>query len=154
MDAASIVGALATICSTTSFVPQAWKVIRTRDTSAISKRMYAITVTGFSLWLAYAFLSVAVSGFMLAMSYLAPNTLPAARLSQLPPRDMPAEVEKLAQAQGIVVHKADPNDEDEMSVDEDEEKPGRPQLPPPEAGTTLFVRNVPFEATDEELRTT
>ena len=52
---------------------------------------------------------------MLAMSYLAPNTLPAARLSQLPPRDMPAEVEKLAQAQGIVVHKADPNDEDEMS---------------------------------------
>ena len=68
-----------------------------------------------TLWLVYALLSVAVSGFMLAMSYLAPNTLPAARLSQLPPRDMPAEVEKLAQAQGIVVHKADPNDEDEMS---------------------------------------
>ena len=68
-----------------------------------------------SLWLAYAFISVAVSGFMLAMAYLAPRTLPAARLSQLPPRDMPAEVEKLAQAQGIVVHKADPNDEDEMS---------------------------------------
>ena len=56
METASIVGALATICSTTSFVPQAWKVIRTRDTSAISKRMYAITVTGFSLWLAYGLL--------------------------------------------------------------------------------------------------
>lgn len=53
MDAASIVGALATICSTTSFVPQAWKVVRTRDTSAISKRMYAITVAGFSFWLTY-----------------------------------------------------------------------------------------------------
>ena len=56
MDAANIVGTLATICSTTSFVPQAWKVVRTRDTSAISKRMYAITVTGFSLWLAYGLL--------------------------------------------------------------------------------------------------
>ncbi len=56
MDAAGIVGALATICSTTSFVPQAWKVVCTRDTSAISKRMYAITVTGFSLWLAYGLL--------------------------------------------------------------------------------------------------
>ncbi len=53
MEAASVVGTLATICSTTSFVPQAWKVVRTRDTSAISKRMYAITVAGFSLWLAY-----------------------------------------------------------------------------------------------------
>ena len=52
---------------------------------------------------------------MLAMSYLAPNTLPAARLSQLAPRDMPAEVERLADAQGIVVHKVDPNDEDEMA---------------------------------------
>lgn len=56
MDAASVVGTLATICSTTSFVPQAWKVVRTRDTSAISKRMYAITVTGFSLWLTYGLL--------------------------------------------------------------------------------------------------
>ncbi|HEY0419633.1 MAG TPA: SemiSWEET transporter [Acetobacteraceae bacterium] len=53
MDAVMLVGAAATICSTTSFVPQAWKVIRTRDTSAISKRMYVITVVGFTLWLAY-----------------------------------------------------------------------------------------------------
>jgi nucleolar protein 4 len=45
-------------------------------------------------------------------------------------------------------------DEDAMSEDEEESKPGRPQLPPPETGTTLFVRNVPFEATEDELRTT
>ena len=82
MDAASIVGTLATICSTTSFVPQAWKVIRTRDTSAISKRMYAITVTGFSLWLAYGLLlgqwplivtngvCLALSAFILVMKVL------------------------------------------------------------------------------------
>lgn len=45
------------------------------------------------------------------------------------------------------------DDDDEMDVDEDEEKPGKPQLPPPETGTTLFVRNVPFEATEDDLRT-
>ncbi|KAI0300568.1 hypothetical protein B0F90DRAFT_1668364 [Multifurca ochricompacta] len=35
--------------------------------------------------------------------------------------------------------------------DEDEEK-GRPSLPQPEAGTTLFIRNIPFLATEDELR--
>jgi MtN3 and saliva related transmembrane protein len=47
------IGALATLASTTSFAPQAWKIVKTRDTGAISVRMYAITVTGFALWLAY-----------------------------------------------------------------------------------------------------
>ena len=47
MDAATIVGGLATLCSTTSFVPQAWKVIRTRDMEGVSRKMYAITVVGF-----------------------------------------------------------------------------------------------------------
>ena len=69
-----------------------------------------------SLWLAYAFISVAVSGFMLSMSYLAPNTLPAARLSQIAPRDVPEEIEKLAQAQGIVVRKADPDDDEVAEI--------------------------------------
>jgi len=50
MDAALIVGYAASLCSTTSFLPQAWKIIRTGDTGAISKRMYAVTVTGFALW--------------------------------------------------------------------------------------------------------
>jgi MtN3 and saliva related transmembrane protein len=53
MSLITIIGSLAAICSTTSFVPQAWKIIRTRDTSSLSARMYAVTVTGFSLWLAY-----------------------------------------------------------------------------------------------------
>lgn len=56
MEAAAIVGVLATICSTVSFVPQAWKVIRTRDTSGISRGMYAVTVVGFSLWFSYGLL--------------------------------------------------------------------------------------------------
>ena len=82
MDAAAIVGALATLASTTSFVPQAWKVIRTRDTKAISTGMYAVTVLGFSLWLAYGLLlgqwplivtnaiCLLLSGFILAMKRL------------------------------------------------------------------------------------
>lgn len=47
------IGVLAALCSTISFVPQAWKIIQTRDTDSISAGMYALTVTGFALWLAY-----------------------------------------------------------------------------------------------------
>jgi MtN3 and saliva related transmembrane protein len=50
MDFALIVGYLASVCSMTSFVPQALKIVRTGDTAAISKRMYAVTVIGFALW--------------------------------------------------------------------------------------------------------
>lgn len=53
MDTALIVGYLASFCSVSSFVPQAWKVIRTGDTAAISARMYTLTVTGFALWTAF-----------------------------------------------------------------------------------------------------
>ena len=82
MDAATRVGALAALASTTSFVPQAWKIIRTRDTGAISAGMYAVTVAGFSLWLAYGLLlgqwplivtnglCLALSAFILAMKLL------------------------------------------------------------------------------------
>ncbi|MCO5066482.1 MAG: SemiSWEET family transporter [Rhizobiaceae bacterium] len=40
----------------TSFTPQAWKIIKTRDTSSISAPMYALTVLGFALWLAFGLL--------------------------------------------------------------------------------------------------
>ena len=56
MDAATLVGGFATLCSATSFLPQAWQVIRTRDTAAISTGMYVVTVVGFSLWLSYGLL--------------------------------------------------------------------------------------------------
>ncbi len=56
MDTATIVGTLATIASTTSFVPQAWKVIRTRDMRGVSTGMYTVTVVGFCLWLTYGLL--------------------------------------------------------------------------------------------------
>lgn len=56
MDIALTVGYLASVCSMTSFVPQAWKIIKTADTAAISKRMYAVTVVGFALWSAFGVL--------------------------------------------------------------------------------------------------
>ena len=82
MDAATFVGGVATLVSAISFLPQAWKVIRTRDTGAISAGMYAVTVVGFALWLTYGVLlgrwpliitnavCLCISGFILAMTLL------------------------------------------------------------------------------------
>jgi MtN3 and saliva related transmembrane protein len=85
IGAATIVGTAAAIASTTSFVPQAIKVIRTRDTSSISSGMYLITVIGFTLWTCYGALQsawpiiasngvcLALSAFILAMKLLPPH---------------------------------------------------------------------------------
>lgn len=53
MDWVTIIGTGAAICSTVSFAPQAWKVIRTGETKDISAVSYAITVTAFALWVTY-----------------------------------------------------------------------------------------------------
>jgi MtN3 and saliva related transmembrane protein len=47
---------IAGLLSTSSFVPQVLKAWRERDTAAISKRMYMVTVTSFTLWAIYGFL--------------------------------------------------------------------------------------------------
>ena len=53
---------------------------------------------------------------------------------------------------GVHEEGSDGSDED-LDRDEDVEEPVKPTLPPPETGTTLFIRNVPFNATEDELRT-
>jgi MtN3 and saliva related transmembrane protein len=53
MTAISAIGYVAAICSTLSFAPQAWKIIKSRETKDISVGMYALTVLGFVLWAAY-----------------------------------------------------------------------------------------------------
>jgi MtN3 and saliva related transmembrane protein len=50
---AALVGTVAGICSTGSFIPQVVKVWRDKDTGAISKKMYLVTVAAFSLWIVY-----------------------------------------------------------------------------------------------------
>jgi MtN3 and saliva related transmembrane protein len=67
------VGVAAALCSMTSFAPQILKLARTRDASGVSLRTYAVTVTGFALWIVYGVLlgswPVAVSNSVcLAMS--------------------------------------------------------------------------------------
>lgn len=75
----TIVGTVAGLCSTASFVPQVWKSWRAGNTEAISKRMYVVTVSAFSLWIAYGLmigsapiiifnaLSLVLSGSVLVM---------------------------------------------------------------------------------------
>ncbi len=53
---ADVIGTGAALCSMTSFVPQIAKIRRERDASSVSLKMYAVTVTGFSLWIAYGLL--------------------------------------------------------------------------------------------------
>jgi nucleolar protein 4 len=53
--------------------------------------------------------------------------------------------------QDVSMHSAGEEDEDEEDED-DRGVPAKPELPAPEAGTTLFIRNVPWEATEDELQ--
>lgn len=57
MNPAEIIGMAAALLTTASFVPQAVKVVRTRDTGAISLAMYSLFTAGVSLWLAYGLLT-------------------------------------------------------------------------------------------------
>jgi MtN3 and saliva related transmembrane protein len=49
----SVIGSLAALASITSFIPQILKIIRERDASSVSLRMYALTVMAFMLWTIY-----------------------------------------------------------------------------------------------------
>ncbi|MFN3511727.1 MAG: SemiSWEET family sugar transporter [Phenylobacterium sp.] len=53
LSAADLIGTAAALCSMASFTPQIVKIWRTRDAASVSLRMYMVTVTGFSLWIAY-----------------------------------------------------------------------------------------------------
>ena len=53
MPLTDLLGAVAAILTTVSFVPQALLVIRTRRTGGISLLTYAMLVAGVALWLVY-----------------------------------------------------------------------------------------------------
>jgi MtN3 and saliva related transmembrane protein len=50
-----VLGTVAGLLSTSSFVPQVWKAWKEGHTEAISKRMYIVTVSAFVLWTVYGF---------------------------------------------------------------------------------------------------
>lgn len=53
----NIIGYMAAILTTFSFVPQAIKIIQTRDTKSISLKMYVMFTTGVFCWLIYGILN-------------------------------------------------------------------------------------------------
>lgn len=53
MELITITGLAAAFCTTFSFLPQAIKTIRTKDTSSISLSMYALFTFGTLLWFLY-----------------------------------------------------------------------------------------------------
>ncbi len=51
------IGALAALCSVTSFAPQLVKILRDRDATQVSSSMFLLTAAGFTLWSTYGILS-------------------------------------------------------------------------------------------------
>ncbi len=47
------IGGLAAVLTTSAYAPQAWKVLRSRDTRSISLGMYSLMTVGVTLWLIY-----------------------------------------------------------------------------------------------------
>ncbi len=47
------VGVAAALFSIASFVPQAWKIWKTRETNGLSTKMWIFNTTAFALWLIY-----------------------------------------------------------------------------------------------------
>lgn len=54
--AANIVGSAAGICGMIGFTPQILKILREKDASSVSMKMYLVTTTGFVLWTTYGIL--------------------------------------------------------------------------------------------------
>ena len=55
-DGITIIGLVAAICTTSSFLPQVIKILKSKETKDISLLMYAILTAGLFLWLVYGVL--------------------------------------------------------------------------------------------------
>lgn len=53
MNLADLLGTIAGFLTTVAFVPQVWRVWKTRSTRDISIGMYLVFTTGVGFWLAY-----------------------------------------------------------------------------------------------------
>jgi MtN3 and saliva related transmembrane protein len=77
-----VVGSIAALCSISAFVPQAWRIVKTRKTTDLSTVMWTLQVIGFAVWIAYGALlgawpilvenavCVMLAGFILVMKVL------------------------------------------------------------------------------------
>ncbi len=53
MSTAAIVGTLAAAAGVSAFLPQAWRIIRTRETKDLSTPMWILQCAAFALWIVY-----------------------------------------------------------------------------------------------------
>ena len=68
-----LVGVAAGLCGIAGFAPQIARILRERETHAISAKMYGLTTAGFLLWLIFGLAErnwpiVAANAVMLAMA--------------------------------------------------------------------------------------
>lgn len=57
MDSINLIGTIAAICTTISFLPQVFRIYRTKHTADLSLPMYILFVIGVFLWLCYGILT-------------------------------------------------------------------------------------------------
>ena len=65
---ATVVGVAAAVLSVVSFVPQAWKIWKTRDAQGLSTKMCVFNTSAFALWTTYGAL-------LHAWPIIAPNAI-------------------------------------------------------------------------------
>jgi MtN3 and saliva related transmembrane protein len=53
MTLTDMIGTLAAVLTTASFLPQAWHTFKTKDVSGISLGMYSVFTAGVAMWLVY-----------------------------------------------------------------------------------------------------
>jgi len=53
MTLTDMIGTLAAVLTTASFLPQAWHTFKTKDVSGISLGMYSVFTAGVATWLVY-----------------------------------------------------------------------------------------------------
>lgn len=56
MNLTDLIGTLAAILTTASFLPQAWHTFSTKDVSGVSLGMYSVMTFGVAMWLMYGLL--------------------------------------------------------------------------------------------------
>ena len=61
IDKIELIGLLAAILTTIAFIPQVFKVIKTRSSEGLSLTTYLIFITGVSLWLIYGIFKMSFS---------------------------------------------------------------------------------------------
>lgn len=53
MSATIVIGVVAAVLSVSSFVPQVWRIVKTRETKDLATPMWIMTVSSFALWTTY-----------------------------------------------------------------------------------------------------